>query len=110
MNKEPAIVDLFCGCGGFGLGAELAGFKSIAAVDIESTLQSAYARNFPKAQVVNGDLSKMEAEDWRMLLNGQQVDGVIGGPPCQGYSRMGHSDKADPRRSLLKHFLELLTS
>ncbi|MCT8865128.1 DNA cytosine methyltransferase [Shewanella xiamenensis] len=104
MNKEPAIVDLFCGCGGFGLGAELAGFKSIAAVDIESTLQSAYARNFPKAQVVNGDLSKMEAEDWRMLLNGQQVDGVIGGPPCQGYSRMGHSDKADPRRSLLKHF------
>lgn len=104
MNKEPAIVDLFCGCGGFGLGAELAGFKSIAAVDIESTLQSAYARNFPKAQVVNGDLSKMEAEDWRILLNGQQVDGVIGGPPCQGYSRMGHSDKADPRRSLLKHF------
>ncbi|QQA60915.1 DNA cytosine methyltransferase [Aeromonas caviae] len=49
----------------------------------------------------------MDAESWQMILNGLEVDGVIGGPPCQGYSRMGKSDKDDPRRSLLGHFLEL---
>lgn len=104
MKSNPTIVDLFCGCGGFGLGAELAGFKTIAAVDIDPTLQSAYKRNFPEAHVLNGDLSKLNEESWRMILNGIEVDGVIGGPPCQGYSRMGKSDKKDPRRTLLGHF------
>jgi DNA (cytosine-5)-methyltransferase 1 len=104
MIKKPSIVDLFSGCGGFGLGAELAGFRTVAAVDIDSTLQSSYRLNFPHARTITGDLSKMDAESWQMILNGLEVDGVIGGPPCQGYSRMGKSDKDDPRRSLLGHF------
>lgn len=104
MKLNPTIVDLFCGCGGFGLGAELAGFRTIAAVDIDPTLQSAYKRNFPETHVLKGDLSKLDEESWRMILSGVQVDGVIGGPPCQGYSRMGKSDKEDPRRTLLSHF------
>ncbi|NAW63452.1 DNA (cytosine-5-)-methyltransferase [Vibrio sp. V31_P5A7T61] len=104
MKSNPRIVDLFCGCGGFGLGAELAGFKTIAAIDIDPTLQSAYKKNFPETHVLNGDLSQLNEESWRMILNGIEVDGVIGGPPCQGYSRMGKSDKEDPRRTLLGHF------
>lgn len=104
MNNKPKIVDLFCGCGGFGLGAELSGFHSVAAIDIEPTLQSAYAKNFPETRVIKGDLSEMTDESWKLILNDQKIDGVIGGPPCQGYSRMGHSDKNDPRRSLLGHF------
>ncbi len=98
------IVDLFCGCGGFGLGAKLAGFDVTVAVDIDKTLQSAYARNFPKTKVVNGDLSTMGHKEWAALLGDQKIDGVIGGPPCQGYSRMGKGDLNDPRRSLLGHF------
>jgi DNA (cytosine-5)-methyltransferase 1 len=104
MDQKPTLVDLFCGCGGFGLGAELAGFRTIAAVDVDSTLQSAYKNNFPNTAVVNGDLSKMNEHDWEAVLNGQQVDGVIGGPPCQGYSRMGVCDINDPRRKLLEDF------
>ncbi|CAI1870490.1 Modification methylase HaeIII [Serratia quinivorans] len=108
MNNAPVVVDLFCGCGGFGLGAELAGFNVIAAVDIDPTLQSSYARNFPNTKVINGDLSKMNDKSWKVILSGRAVDGVIGGPPCQGYSRMGHSDKNDPRRSLLRHFFRTI--
>ncbi|MCL6327486.1 DNA cytosine methyltransferase [Pectobacterium polaris] len=104
MSSSPTIVDLFCGCGGFGLGAELAGFKTIVAVDIDPTLQSAYKKNFPETHVLNGDISQLNEESWRIMLNGAEVDGVIGGPPCQGYSRMGKSDKKDPRRTLLSHF------
>ncbi len=104
MKSNPTIVDLFCGCGGFGLGAELAGFRTVAAVDIDPTLQSSYKRNFPETHVLNGDLSQMNEESWRMILNGIEVDGVIGGPPCQGYSRIGKADKKDPRRTLLYHF------
>ncbi|HHQ7438945.1 TPA: DNA cytosine methyltransferase, partial [Escherichia coli] len=56
MSKAPVVIDLFCGCGGFGLGAKLAGFDVIAAVDIDATLQSAYARNFPNTKIINGDI------------------------------------------------------
>lgn len=104
MADKFKIVDLFCGCGGFGLGAKQAGFDVTVAVDIDATLQSAYKRNFPSTRVVPGDLSKMADEAWKILLSKDEIDGVIGGPPCQGYSRMGKGDINDPRRSLLYHF------
>ena len=102
--KRPTLVDLFSGCGGFGLGGELAGFHSVAAVDVEPKLQSAYKLNFPNTRAVTGDLATMNEETWKMLLKDTEIDGVIGGPPCQGYSRQGHSDPNDERRTLLHHF------
>lgn len=108
MPRKPTIVDLFCGCGGFGLGAELAGFHSLAAVDIDDTLRSAYNYNFPRSQVLKGDISEMETSAWRLILGNQEVDGVIGGPPCQGFSRIGTGDTCDPRRSLLAHFFRTI--
>lgn len=105
MNGKPTIVDLFCGCGGFGLGAELAGFHTVAAIDVDETLQSAYKRNFPKTNVVKADLSKIGESDWESILEGVgNVDGIIGGPPCQGYSRMGAGDVSDSRRLLIMDF------
>ena len=106
LRKEhkPTIIDLFCGCGGFGLGGELAGFQTVAAVDIDSTLQSAYQINFPNTTVIRGDLSHMTLQDWKHHLGNTTVDGIIGGPPCQGYSRMGLGDQNDPRRELLMDF------
>lgn len=108
MKKSLNIIDLFSGCGGFGLGAELAGFTSFVAVDIEPTLQSAYKRNFPHTRTLTSDISQMDESAWRLILNGQVIDGVIGGPPCQGYSRMGHSDINDPRRSLINDFFRTI--
>ncbi|OTG83516.1 DNA (cytosine-5-)-methyltransferase [Acinetobacter sp. ANC 5054] len=104
MNKKPTLVDLFCGCGGFGLGGELAGFHSVAAIDIDPTLQSAYKNNFPNTKVINTDLTKINDVDWKEITNNIEIDGVIGGPPCQGYSRMGAGDINDPRRKLLDEF------
>jgi DNA (cytosine-5)-methyltransferase 1 len=101
---NPIIVDVFSGCGGFGLGAELAGFQSAIAVDIDPTLQSAYALNFPRTKTLQQDITTMEASAWRFLLGKTKIDGLIGGPPCQGFSRIGKNDKSDPRRTLVGHF------
>ena len=104
--KRPVLVDLFSGCGGFGLGGELAGFHSAIAVDVDPTLQSSYKMNFPQTNVRVGDIAEMNAAGWKVLLGGLQVDGVIGGPPCQGYSRQGVSDPTDVRRTLLHEFFK----
>ncbi|MDB5472549.1 MAG: (cytosine-5-)-methyltransferase [Caulobacter sp.] len=100
----PTIVDLFSGCGGFGLGAELAGFQTVAAVDIDPDLQSAYKLNLPHANAFTGDVGLLDKDAWAEKLGSIHVDGVIGGPPCQGFSRIGKRDADDPRNSLIGHF------
>ena len=101
---NPFIVDLFSGCGGFGLGAKMAGFDCRVAVDIDETLQSAYRTNFPNTTAIQADIGALERSAWRLLLRDKRPDGVIGGPPCQGFSRMGRRDLEDPRNSLIEHF------
>lgn len=103
---KPLLVDLFSGCGGFGLGGELAGFHSAIAVDVDPTLQSSYKLNFPNTKVMIGDIAAMNAAGWKLLLSGLEIDGVIGGPPCQGYSRQGIADPNDARRTLLHEFFK----
>jgi len=98
------IIDLYSGCGGFGLGAELAGFTTRIAIDIDTNLQSSYSKNFNNCKVLNADISQLSPEYWKSTLNGTKVDGVIGGPPCQGFSCIGKREKSDPRNSLISHF------
>jgi len=102
--EGSAIIDLFSGCGGFSLGAELAGFRSIAAIDIDPTLQSGFRRNFPKAKAIEGSVADIDASAWRHFIGNIRPDGIIGGPPCQGFSRIGKKQKDDPRNSLIHHF------
>lgn len=108
--SKPTIVDLFSGCGGFGLGAELAGFHSQIAVDIDETLQSAYSKNFPNTLTVQADIGAIEESAWRHLLGDQRPAGVIGGPPCQGFSRIGRRRADDPRNTLINHFFRTVVT
>jgi DNA (cytosine-5)-methyltransferase 1 len=99
-----AVVDLFSGCGGFSLGAELAGFHSLVAIDIDPTLQSAYRRNFPGTKAVQADVSDIDESCWRRLIGKGRPTGLIGGPPCQGFSWIGRRRRNDPRNHLLEAF------
>lgn len=100
----PTLIDLFSGCGGFSLGAELAGFRSLVAVDIEPTLQVGFKRNFPRTKAIHADVAQIRKEDWSELIGRTRPDGIIGGPPCQGFSRIGKRSMEDPRNSLVDHF------
>lgn len=100
----PTFVDLFSGCGGFGLGAVLSGFKNIASVDIDPNLQSSYKLNFPSSNVFLADVSQLDANFWSNAIGDTPPDLVIGGPPCQGFSRIGLRKPQDPRNSLITHF------
>lgn len=98
------IVDLFCGCGGFSLGAEQAGFRSLTAVDVDPVLQSGYRRNFPTSRTVQASVADLDSGAWRHFIGSQRPDGVIGGPPCQGFSWIGKRRSDDERNSLVAEF------
>jgi len=101
------LVDLFCGCGGFSLGAHRAGFNVAAAFDIDADLTSSYHHNFPKTKLVLADISKLSGVDVVRAAGGV-VNGIFGGPPCQGFSDIGKRRLDDPRRELAGHFFRVI--
>ena len=108
MNN-PVVVDIFCGAGGLSLGFEQAGLRVALAVDMESRNLDTYRRNFPKSTVIRADLSTATGPD--LLLHTDlkvgEIDVVIGGPPCQGFSMIGYRRLDDPRNLLIFDFLRL---
>ena len=109
MRGQPRIVDLFCGCGGFSLGAELAGLKPTLAVDIDPILTSSFSHNFPHTRLYLDDIAKLDGSTL-MGLAGGRIDGMFGGPPCQAFSEIGQRKLDDPRRDLLLHFFRLVSA
>lgn len=102
------LVDLFSGCGGFSLGAHQAGFDVVAAFDVDPNLTYSFARNFPGTDLHLRDLTQLTGADL-LASAGGRIDGVFGGPPCQGFSDIGRRAADDPRRQLLGHFFRLVS-
>lgn len=107
-------LDLFSGCGGFSLGLKRAGLKCVAAVDFDPQAINTFKANFPQVKhVLERDLTKFTPEDLRQIIGAGNIDVIVGGPPCQGFSKarmVGGSNHGsrlidDPRRSLFKNYL-----
>lgn len=107
MQRQPRIVDLFCGCGGFSLGAELAGVKSSVAIDVDPILTSSFPANFPRTRLYHADIATLDGGTLKRMAGGA-IDGIFGGPPCQAFSEIGRRRPDDPRRDLLLHFFRLV--
>lgn len=102
------IVDLFCGCGGFSLGAQRAGFRVPVAFDVDSELTSSRGFNFPGSDLVIADVRELSGDLLREMAGAGTFAGVIGGPPCQGFSTIGKRESTDPRRELVYQFFRLV--
>lgn len=85
----------------------MAGFEVAAAFDIDPILSSSYAINFPNTKLVRHDVAHLTGDDVQREAGGM-VDGLFGGPPCQGFSDIGRRDITDVRRRLLWHFFRLV--
>jgi len=104
------ILDLFCGAGGFSLGAHAAGYRTTLAIDIDRKLTSSFGQNFPTATLLHADISEIGAAEIEQKANLKrgELAGVIGGPPCQGFSVIGKRDLSDPRNRLVWHFFRVV--
>jgi DNA (cytosine-5)-methyltransferase 1 len=113
-EQHFTFIDLFCGCGGFSLGMERAGFQCLAAVDFNPEAIRVFAKNFGRvAHVLERDLTRFAPAELASMLGTDEVDVIVGGPPCQGFSTVRQVDGAnngkrlveDRRRHLYKEFL-----
>lgn len=117
-SEQLTFLDLFSGCGGFSLGLEWAGLRCLAAIDFNGPAIETFRQNHPKVpHALVRDLTKFHPEDLDKLFGSQRIDVIVGGPPCQGFSKARQVDGAnhgerlihDPRRDLYKEFLRYVT-
>lgn len=104
-------IDLFSGCGGMTLGFNWAGFNSVLASDVDENCQKTFATNFPEIPFLCGDLSKFKKDDFDTVIKDKNIDVIIGGPPCQGFSlanKRRRNDSNDPRNQLFYEFIKTI--
>jgi DNA (cytosine-5)-methyltransferase 1 len=110
MDRRPIGIDLFAGAGGMSLGFEQAGFDVKGAVEIDPVHCAIHKFNFPQTAIIPRSVVELRAVDIRMAtgIGTQEIDCVFGGPPCQGFSMIGHRAFEDPRNSLVLEFVRLV--
>lgn len=101
MNKKPTAIDLFSGCGGFSYGFQRAGFHVILGVDNTEIALRTFEKNHDDSKALLLDLHKESAIDIIIEESyGKEIDVIIAGPPCQGFSLTGSRKENDERNSL----------
>lgn len=110
-NKQNTykVIDLFCGAGGFSQGFQQNGFDVCYGIDFWKDATVTYKHNFPNAVVDNKNIEDVTASDilHDTGLKKGDIDVIIGGPPCQGFSLSGFRFIDDPRNRLYKSYVRL---
>ncbi|WP_413489229.1 DNA (cytosine-5-)-methyltransferase [Carnobacterium divergens] len=121
----PYAIDLFCGAGGFSEGIIQAGFDIVFSSDRSSMVQETYMNRHEQLGLIQGKDTYFELADIKDLstsfifqkINSLKhdvffkpgvIDAIFGGPPCQGFSRLGKRDSSDPRNMLFHEYLRII--
>ncbi|MEV6231037.1 DNA cytosine methyltransferase [Saccharopolyspora shandongensis] len=114
------VIDLFAGCGGFTQGfhefvppgATRSPFRTVGAVEWDIAAASTYAANFAdEAGGTDNIFAGREYGDinhWDPRQIKAEVDVILGGPPCQGFSSLGKEDSDDPRNELWQQYMRVV--
>ena len=122
----PYAIDLFCGAGGCSEGLIQAGFHILFSSDISDMVEVTYTHRHEQLGLIQGENTWFERADIRDLTgeeikkhisqlaifkgkNIPEIDLMIGGPSCQGFSRAGRRDKSDPRNMLFGEYVRVIS-
>ena len=122
----PYAIDLFCGAGGCSEGLIQAGFHILFSSDISDMVEKTYCHRHEQLGLIQGkntwfqreDIRNLKGNDIRNYISGleifqnktiPEIDLLIGGPSCQGFSRAGRRDKSDPRNMLFGEYVRVVS-
>src|SRR5438132_1348555 len=103
------VWSFFSGAMGLDLGIASEGLEPSLAVEIEPTFCETIAANRPELRMLQADVSKLSGDDLRRLTGQDEVDLMVGGPPCQSFCPGGtRAALSDPRGNLIFEYLRLI--
>ena len=101
------VADLFAGVGGLSLGFKMAGFDVKFAVEFNKNIALSYAKNHKGTEMFADDICNIDVK--KLHEKYPQVDIIVGGPPCQGFSQKGKRlNLNDPRNYLFQQFVKFV--
>lgn len=109
-HKAPKAIALFSGCGGMTLGFEAAGINVVGHVEICGSANKIYSANFEESQLLGEDICEIiydDIEKWKERWG--EIDIIIGGPPCQGFSLAGKRNSEDERNKLYQQYVRIVS-
>jgi DNA (cytosine-5)-methyltransferase 1 len=110
-TSQYGIIDLFAGVGGVSSGFRITGhFDVIALVDIDKECKETYKANYPDAVYMRRDISRLHRCHLLQAANGRTIDGIVGCPPCQGFSAAGKRDPSNPLNRLVGDYFRIVKS
>lgn len=90
-------LDLFHGAGGSSLGAQAAGVRIVAGIDLWSIASDCYSRNFPRARTINADIKDVSPEELHRQIG--DIDLIIGSPECTNHTcAKGGAERSEESR------------
>jgi len=112
-KSHPKVLDIFSGCGGMSWGLEKNGFQTIGAIDNWQIALDTFKHNHPDALTINGDISQMDPSTVmaELGLEEGELDCLVGGPPCQGFSKNVRAASRfldDPRNQLFRDYVRFV--
>lgn len=109
MGNRLNAIDLFAGCGGLSKGFMDAGFDIIVGVDNDQAALNTFEKNHNGAVAMNADLSKQETfDEIKRIAGDKEIDVIVAGPPCQGFSLSGPRNFDDERNKLYLAVIEMV--
>lgn len=108
MKSKPTVIDLFCGCGGLSYGFIEAGFDVLLGIDHWKDAITTFENTHKNAKGIVADLFTETPKDISKLTGIKDIDVIIGGPPCQGFSIAGKRIIDDERNQLYKSFVSFV--
>lgn len=102
------VIDLFCGAGGFSKGFIDAGCEVLLGIDSAKGAVKTYVWNLAGVWAILGDVKEIPITLVKTLIADQDVDMIIGSPPCQGFTTVGKRDQNDPRNTLFMEYLRIV--
>lgn len=110
-RRKPTVIDLFSGAGGLSEGFQQAGFRVVAGQDMYELAGETFATTHKSAKFIPGPIQAISPEDLLSVakLRPGELDVLVGGPPCQGYSYYNHGRGTDdPRAGLFREYLRIV--
>ncbi|MBL6730832.1 MAG: DNA cytosine methyltransferase [Bacteroidia bacterium] len=118
VKSKLSFIDLFSGAGGIGIGFEHAGYEHVLSADFDSGVAKTFRHNHKNIPFIEGDLSDESIfESMKNVVGKKEIDVIVGGPPCQGFSMFGkrrfvksqsHNPHDDIRNDLIFTYLKYI--
>ena len=108
-SARLSVIELFAGAAGLAQGfLRSGGYEILALFDILEAAKQSYQKRYPDVVYECCDVLDLDERDIRKAVSGRRIYGVLGGPPCQGFSLAGSKNPKHDKNSLVGRYVNLV--